>query len=381
MKRFKIKTEVCFSENAIDTLSEIKDKRAVIITDSFMSGSGAAKRIADKMTGCTSVDIFDQVRPDPPIEMVVAGVKFLTEHQADVVVALGGGSSIDAAKGVVLMMKKTRPEQKISLIAIPTTSGTGSEVTEFAVITDKERGIKYPLVDEELLPDMAILDPSLVVTAPPSVTADTGFDVITHALEAYVSTNASDASDALAEKALELAFEYLPKAYRDGSDLVAREKMHSASCLAGMAFNAVSLGVNHGIAHQLGAKFHIPHGRANAMLLPYVIAFNADVEGHFGEEDSEAAVRYAKVAKRIGLPCNNVRTGVKALIDELSYMLDMMKVPRTLSTAGVKEADYNAVKADILRAAVADPCTATNPRPVDEEKVELILNELLGWSL
>ncbi len=381
MKRFKIKTEVCFSENAIDALSEIKDKRAVIITDSFMSGSGAAKRIADKMTGCTSVDIFDQVRPDPPIEMVVAGVKFLTEHQADVVVALGGGSSIDAAKGVVLMMKKTRPEQKISLIAIPTTSGTGSEVTEFAVITDKERGIKYPLVDEELLPDMAILDPSLVVTAPPSVTADTGFDVITHALEAYVSTNASDASDALAEKALELAFEYLPKAYRDGSDLVAREKMHSASCLAGMAFNAVSLGVNHGIAHQLGAKFHIPHGRANAMLLPYVIAFNADVEGHFGEEDSEAAVRYAKVAKRIGLPCNNVRTGVKALIDELSYMLDMMKVPRTLSTAGVKEADYNAVKADILRAAVADPCTATNPRPVDEEKVELILNELLGWSL
>ena len=381
MKRFKIKTEVCFSENAIDALSEIKNKRAVIITDSFMSSSGAAKRIADKMTGCTSVDIFDQVRPDPPIEMVVVGVRFLTEHQADVVVALGGGSSIDAAKGVVLMMKKTRPEQKISLIAIPTTSGTGSEVTEFAVITDKERGIKYPLVDEELLPDMAILDPSLVVTAPPSVTADTGFDVITHALEAYVSTNASDASDALAEKALELAFEYLPKAYKDGNDLTAREKMHSASCLAGMAFNAVSLGVNHGIAHQLGAKFHIPHGRANAMLLPYVIEFNADVAEHFGEADSEAAVRYAKVAGRIGLPCNNVRTGVKALIDELSYMLDMMKVPRTLSAAGVKEADYNAVKSDILRAAVADPCTATNPRPVDEEKVELILNKMLGWSL
>ena len=148
-----------------------------------------------------------------------------------------------------------------------------------------------------------------------------------------------------------------------------------------MAFNAVSLGVNHGIAHQLGAKFHIPHGRANAMLLPYVIEFNADVAGHFGEADSEAAVRYAKVAERIGLPCNNVRTGVKALIDELSYMLDMMKVPRTLSAAGVKEADYNAVRSDILRAAVADPCTATNPRSVDEEKVELILNKMLGWSL
>lgn len=378
MKRFKIKTEVCFSENALDALSEIKNKRAVIITDSFMSSSGAAKRIADKLTGCISVDIFDQVRPDPPIEMVVAGVKFLTEHQADVVVALGGGSSIDAAKGVVLMMKKTRPEQKISLIAIPTTSGTGSEVTEFAVITDKERGIKYPLVDEELLPDMAILDPSLVVTAPPAVTADTGFDVITHALEAYVSTNASDASDALAEKALELAFEYLPKAYADGSNLTAREKMHSASCLAGMAFNAVSLGINHGIAHQLGAKFHIPHGRANAMLLPYVIAFNADVEGHFGREDSQAAVRYAKIAARLGLPSGSTRTGVQSLIDEISYMLDMMKVPRTLSQAGVNRDDYMAVKPAVLKAAVADPCTATNPRPVTEEDVSDILKKL-AW--
>ena len=378
MKRFKIKTEVCFSENALDALSEIKNKRAVIITDSFMSSSGAAKRIADKLTGCISVDIFDQVRPDPPIEMVVAGVKFLTEHQANVVVALGGGSSIDAAKGVVLMMKKTRPEQKISLIAIPTTSGTGSEVTEFAVITDKERGIKYPLVDEELLPDMAILDPSLVVTAPPAVTADTGFDVITHALEAYVSTNASDASDALAEKALELAFEYLPKAYADGSNLTAREKMHSASCLAGMAFNAVSLGINHGIAHQLGAKFHIPHGRANAMLLPYVIAFNADVEGHFGREDSQAAVRYAKIAARLGLPAGSTRTGVQSLIDEISYMLDMMKVPRTLSQAGVNRDDYMAVKPAVLKAAVADPCAATNPRPVTEEDVSDILKKL-AW--
>lgn len=378
MKRFKIKTEVCFSGNAIDVLGEIKDKRAVIITDSFMSSSGAAGRIAQKLTGCISVDIFDQVKPDPPIEMVAAGVKFLTEHQADVVVALGGGSSIDAAKGVVLMMKKTRPDQKISLIAIPTTSGTGSEVTEFAVITDKERGIKYPLVDEALLPDMAILDPSLVVTAPPSVTADTGFDVITHALEAYVSLNASDASDALAEKALELAFEYLPKAYKNGSDLAAREKMHSASCLAGMAFNAVSLGVNHGIAHQLGAKFHIPHGRANAMLLPAVIAFNANLEGNFGGADSEAAVRYANIARRIGLPCNNTRMGVLNLISELSYMLDMMKVPRTLRQAGVDRAEYERLKPEIIAAAIADPCTATNPRPVSEERIGEILKALEG---
>ena len=378
MKRFKIKTEVCFSDNAIDALSEIKNKRAVIITDPFMTSSGTAQRIAGKLSNCTSVHIFDKVRPDPPIEMVVEGVKFLNEHQADVVVALGGGSSIDAAKGVVLMMKKTHPEHKISLVAIPTTSGTGSEVTEFAVITDKERGVKYPLVDEELLPDMAILDATLVATAPPRITADTGFDVITHALEAYVSINASDASDALAEKALELAFEYLPKAYKNGQDLVAREKMHSASCLAGMAFNAVSLGVNHGIAHQLGAKFHIPHGRANAMLLPAVVEYNADIKGHFGEEPSEAAKRYANIAKRIGLPCNNVRTGVESLVNELSYMLDMMEVPRTLAQAGVDKNEYETLKSAMVAAALADPCTATNPRMMTDEGVREILAKLEG---
>lgn len=376
MKRFKIKTEVCFSENAIDALTEIKGKNAVIFTDSFMTSSGTADRIAEKLGNCAAISIFDKVRPDPPIELVTEGLEFLKNANADIVVALGGGSSIDAAKSVVLMAKRIDPRSEIRLIAIPTTSGTGSEVTQFAVITDVQRGVKYPLVDEQLLPDMAILDPSLVMTAPQGITADTGFDVLTHALEAYVSTNASDASDALAEKACELAFEFLPRAYKNGTDYLARDKMHSASCLAGMAFNGVSLGINHSIAHALGAKLHIPHGRANAMLLPHVVAFNADLDGHFGADDTEAAVKYAKIAQRVGLPCANVRMGVLNLVQEITYMMKMMKIPLTLSEAGIDLEEFELIRPSVVEAALADVCTATNPKRVTAKRINRILDTI-----
>jgi len=374
MKRFKIKTEVCFSENAIDALTEISGKNAVIFTDAFMATSGAAERIAEKLGNCSSVHIFDKVKPDPPIELVTEGLAFLTNVNADIVVALGGGSSIDAAKAVMLMAKRIHPEKDLKFIAIPTTSGTGSEVTQFAVITDAQKGIKYPLVDELLLPDIAILDPSLVITAPPGITADTGFDVLTHALEAYVSTNASDASDALAEKACELAFEYLPRCYKNGADYKARDKMHSASCLAGMAFNGVSLGVNHSIAHAIGGKLHIPHGRANAMLLPHVISFNADLDGHFGADDTEAAIKYAVIAKRVGLPASNTRTGVLSLIQEITYMMQMMKIPMTLKEAGVDLEEFELMRPAIVEAALADVCTATNPKRVSAKRINRILD-------
>lgn len=374
MKRFKIKTEVCFSEDAIDALTEIKGKNAVIFTDAFMASSGTADRIAEKLGNCSSVSIFDKVKPDPPIELITEGLDFLHRSNADVVIALGGGSSIDAAKSVVLMAKRINPDSPMKLIAIPTTSGTGSEVTQFAVITDSQKGVKYPLVDDQLIPDMAILDPSLVMTAPQGITADTGFDVLTHALEAYVSKNASDASDALAEKALELAFEYLPRAYKNGTDYMARDKMHSASCLAGMAFNGVSLGVNHSIAHALGGKLHIPHGRANAMLLPHVVAFNADLDGHFGADDTEAAVKYAKIAHRVGLPCANVRMGVLNLIQEITYMMQMMKIPACLSEAGVDLEEFELIRPAIVEAALADVCTITNPKRVSAKRINRILD-------
>ena len=379
MNKFKIKTEVKFSDNAIDALLEYKNINAAIVTDEFMNKSGKVKMIADKLINCNKVDVFDEVKPDPPISLIIKGLKFIEQTGADVVVALGGGSSIDAAKAMVFMSKKVTGKD-LKLVAIPTTSGTGSEVTQFAVITDEEKGIKYPLVDEGLLPDLAILIPELVASVPPSVTADTGFDVIAHAMEAYVSTLANDASDALAEKSLKICFEYLPVAYKEGDNLEAREKMHSASCLAGMAFNEVGLGINHGIAHALGAKFHIPHGRANAMLLPHVVEFNADLHHNFGKYRSpEAMKRIAEISRMLRLPHDTKRIAVEALVDEIKYMMKMMKIPATLKEAGVTKEEYEANKSAIIESALKDTCTKTNPREVTEASVERILSKIAIW--
>ena len=375
MNRFKIRTEVRFNSNALDTLKEFKGASAVIITDKFMVSSGMINKITDKMAGYKNISIFDEVTPDPSTSLIARGLKFITENRGEIIIALGGGSAIDAAKAIVFMAEKSGMGD-LKLIAIPTTSGTGSEVTKFAVVTDDTDHLKYPLVDEGMLPDLAILDPELVLSAPPSVTADTGMDVITHAFEALVSVNANDASDALAEKALLLAFQYLPYAYKDGHDVVAREKMHSASCLAGMAFNEVGLGINHGIAHALGAKFHIPHGRANAMLLPHVIRFNSHLRACFGSEPCEAAQRYADISRKLSLPHDNVRIAVESLIDEVKYMLRRMEIPATLWDAGISKADFEREKQNIINAALDDLCTASNPREINEEAIELILSKI-----
>ena len=376
MKRFKIKTEVCFSENAIDMLQTFKDQKAVIITDAFMRDSGVADVIAKKLSNCTSVAVFSDVVPDPPMDLIIKGVEFLVEQDCELVVALGGGSSIDAAKAIVYMAGKMDESKKYYLVAIPTTSGTGSEVTQFAVITDSNTGTKYPLVDDALTPDMAILDPELVKTAPPFITADTGMDVITHAIEAYVSELASDCSDCLAEKACELAFEYLPKCYRNGYDIKARDKMHRASCLAGMAFNSVNLGVNHGIAHALGAIFHIPHGRANALILPHVIEFNADMARDMAKHSSKIAEKYQKMARVVGLPAPTPKVGVQSLIDEIGRLLRYMERPLCITECGVSLEDFEAQREEIIARALKDACTVANPRPVSAEDISKILDKI-----
>ena len=377
MNTFCLPTSVYFDENALDKLKEYKNLNAVIFTDPFMVKSGTANRIVEKLSGCSNVSVFGEVQPDPPIELIAKGLDFLINANADIVVALGGGSSIDAAKAVILMAKRSGKKQNIKLIAVPTTSGTGSEVTQFAVITDKSAGVKYPLVHEDLQPDVAILDPELVRTAPPSITADTGFDVMTHALEAYISTSANEFSDALAEKALELAFKYLPQACKDGNDLYARDKMHKASCLAGMSFNIVSLGVNHGIAHALGAKFHIPHGRANAMLLPHVMRYNADLPAAFVSGNTnytKAAVKLAKIAGIAGIKSANIKLAVNSLCDYIAAMERSCGIPETLAKAGVSKDDYEANKESIITSALNDACTATNPRKITRDSVNEILS-------
>ena len=371
MNTFELKTRVCFGEDSLNALSEIEAENAVIFTDAFMKKSGNADMIASYMKSCRNISVFSETIPDPPIELIVKALEFLLAANTDVVVALGGGSSIDAAKSTILMYEK-KTGKHVPLIAVPTTSGTGSEVTKFAVITDREAGVKYPLVSDKLLPDVAVLSSELVMSVPKAITADTGFDVITHALEAYISTLANDFTDAFAEKVLELAFEYLPRACKDGSDVEAREKMHTASCLAGMAFNDVSLGVNHGIAHALGAVFHIPHGRANAIMLYHVMKYNAELDVPTAKP-SRACEKMAKIARFIGLPAYNAKQGATNLINEIRRLSREVGIPQTLADAGVAKSDYLANRAHIVKSAVNDACTATNPRKIDAAAVETIL--------
>lgn len=372
MNSFNVKPNIYFGQGALEILREISTEKVLIITDPFMVKSGTINRITDNITS-KNISVFSDIVPDPPIELVVKGIEELSKIKPDVIIALGGGSAIDAAKAIMDFSKKILSLDHMEFIAIPTTSGTGSEVTSFSVITDKEKGVKYPLVSDDLLPDKAILDPDLVKTVPDFITADTGMDVITHALEAYVSINATDFSDALAEKALVLSFEYLIKAYKDGSDIEAREKMHNASCLAGIAFNAASLGINHSIAHVLGGKLHVPHGRTNAILLPYVIEYNANIIGYDNKDLSSAAKKYHNIAKLIGLPANNVRMGVKNLIYGIKNLEKSMKMPVNLKEAGVDLDKLKESREKLAEMALEDGCTKTNPRvPTKDDIIRII---------
>ncbi|WP_027634013.1 1-propanol dehydrogenase PduQ [Clostridium hydrogeniformans] len=375
MNNFSIKTKVYFGQGALEVLHTIKEKKVFIVTDPFMVKSGMIDNIVNPLeSNKVEYSIFSDIVPDPPIETVVKGIEEMSKINPDILIALGGGSAIDAAKAIKDFSLKIANTKEVEFIAIPTTSGTGSEVTAFSVITDKEKGAKYPLVSDDLVPEVAILDPELVKSVPNFITADTGMDVLTHALEAYVSTKANDFTDALAEKAIKLVFENLVEAYNNGGNLVAREKMHNASCLAGMAFNMASLGVNHGIAHAIGGKLHIPHGRTNAILLPHVVEYNADIKGYNDVKYSEAAKKYAEVSKLLNLPAGNVRSAVKSLISAIEKLQKDMKMPKTLADCKVQEADFSKVKEEIAEMALKDACTATNPKnPTKEDVIKILL--------
>ncbi len=375
MENFYIKTHIFFGEGSLQRLVQIQNKKVFIVTDPFMVSSGMINNITDKLES-NEITIFSDIVPDPPIQLVVKGIDAIQKANPDVLIALGGGSSIDAAKAMKDFAKQITSIKDVEFIAIPTTSGTGSEVTSFAVITDQEKGTKYPLVSDALLPDVAILDPELVKSVPGKITADTGMDVITHALEAYVSTNATDFSDALAEKALVLAFKYLLTAYKDGNNMEAREKMHNASCIAGIAFNSASLGLNHGMAHVIGGKFHVPHGRTNAILLPYIIEFNADIVGYEGNDFSTAAKKYAHISKLLGLSASNARMGVRSLINEIKKMQKEMDMPTNLKACGVSVDEVNNLKEEIAKLAIEDACTSTNPKAPTVLQVVKILNKV-----
>lgn len=376
MYKIFYKTELCIGEGALDQLKSYKDEHILVVADPFLRQSGQLESVLHYLDSSNQVIVFDDIVPDPPIETIVAGIQAVGSHSISIILTIGGGSAIDAAKAIYYFGKKMNVFADAILIAIPTTSGTGSEVTEFAVITDSQKEIKYPLVSREILPDIAILDSCLVTSLPEAVTADTGMDVLTHAIEAYVSTNATDFSDALAEKAIKLVFQYLPQAYQNGNDSVAREKMHVASTLAGMAFNTASLGINHGLAHATGAKFHIPHGRVNSILMPHVIQYNANIGSRgMATEDKQTAIRYQEIAKLIGCSATSPVLGVRQLIEAVKKLQRKLDLPLSLRDYGVSISAFNESKEEIALAAISDKCTATNPRkPTKEEALEVLEN-------
>jgi len=402
MQWFKIPEKIFFEFGSTQYLEKMPDiSRAFIVTDPAMVSLGYVDKVLyylRKRQGYVHSEIFTEVEPDPSVETVLKGAKAMERFKPDVIIALGGGSAMDAAKGMWLfyehpdlefdalklkfmdirkrVFKFPKMGNKSKMVAIPTTSGTGSEVTSFAVITDKVKNIKYPLADYELTPDVAILDPEFVMTVPKSITADTGLDVLTHAIEAYTSILASDYTDALAIKAIQLVFDYLPKAYKDGTDRVAREKMHNASCIAGMAFTNAFLGINHSLAHKLGGEFHIPHGRANAILLPHVVEFNGQRPNKFVSfpkyETFVADKKYAEIAKALGLPASTPEQGVKSLVGAIKSLAKEVGIPDSISACGVDKKEFMSKVDFLAERAFEDQCTTANPKmPLVKELAEI----------
>ena len=376
MYKISYKTELHVGKGALQQLSHYKNEHILVVADPFLKTSGTLDAILANFDDSNDIVVFTDIVPDPPIETVVAGIKSAGDKPISIVLSIGGGSAIDASKAMYYFAKKQGAFSEAILIAIPTTSGTGSEVTSFSVITDAERGTKYPLVTKEILPDVAILDADLVLSLPGNITADTGMDVLTHAIEAYVSTKATDFSDALAEKAIKLVFEYLPKAYKNGQDVEAREKMHAASTLAGMAFNTASLGINHSLAHAAGAKFHVPHGRLNSILMPHVIQYNAGIEFNNRSRqatDKTVASRYQDIAKLLGCSASSPVSGVRQLVEAIKKLQRKLEMPTSLREYGVKADAFAQYKVEISEAALHDGCTPTNPRvPTAEELLKVL---------
>ncbi len=372
LKTFSMPTNLIFDRRSIDYLRKLTGNRAVIVTGgSSMKRTGYLDYAQELLTeaGITT-KVVDGVEADPSTETVTDGAKSITEFKPDWIIALGGGSSIDAAKIMWTLyehpqltfsdiskgVNKIPPlRNKAKLIAIPSTSGTASEVTAISVITDQNKKIKRPVVSAEIIPDIAIIDPEIPVHMPPTVTADTGMDVMSHALEAYVSTASTDYTDSLAAKAVEFVFEYLPKAYQQGDDLEARTKMHNASTMAGMAFNNARLGLVHSLAHEIGAKFGVSHGRANAIFLPYVVKYN-----------QKCTDKYDQLQKLIEPKSD--------LANELANLNKKLDIPTTLSKLNeLDQQKFDELLEEMSTKAYKSPTTMPNPRTPQPEEITQLL--------
>ncbi len=410
MQWFKVPQKIYFERNSIQYLQDMKNvNRVFIVTDRTMVDLGFVNKITDQLNlrrNQVQFSIFCDVEPDPDIKTVKRGLDIMKAFAPDTIIALGGGSAMDCAKGMWLFYEHEEvnfddikqkfmdirkrafkyPElgKKAHLVCIPTTSGTGSEVTPFAVISDKENNKKYPLADYALTPSIAIIDSEFTTNLPASVTADTGMDVLTHALEAYVSTLASDYTDGLALQAIQMVFKYLPRAVKDGkNDLEAREKMHNASTIAGMAFANAFLGMNHSLAHKIGGVFHTPHGRANAILLPHVIKYNGTVPQKLSTWPKYnyycADEKYATVARLLGLKADTTKEGVESLAKAVKKLGKEVGIKMNFCDQNIAEEDWNNNLKDIAFMAYEDQCSPANPRvPMVDDMIQILKDAYKG---
>ena len=379
MQRFTLPRDLYHGKGALEALKTLEGKKAIVcVGGGSMKRNGFLDRAVNYLQEAgMEVKLFEGIEPDPSVETVMKGAAVMEEFNPDWIVAMGGGSPIDAAKamwafyeypGITfedLITPFSFPElrQKAKFAAIPSTSGTATEVTAFSVITDYAKGIKYPLADFNITPDVAIVDPALVAELPVNQVAYTGMDALTHAIEAYVSTLNCPYTDPLALKAIEMVFDYLPASYR--CNMEARAKMHDAQCLAGMAFSNALLGIVHSMAHKTGAAFstgHITHGLANAMYLPYVIKYNA--------KDPVAAKRYAEIARFVGLGGASEKALINSLCEKINEFNVILNIPATLKDFGIKEDEFKEKIATISENAVGDACTGSNPRTIDPATME-----------
>ena len=393
---------------ALAELGEMGKKKAFIVTDKVLFEMGYTNKVTEVLeANGIQYKIFSDVEPDPTLRCARAGAAEMANFQPDVVISLGGGSAMDAAK--IMWVMYEHPEvnfhdlamtfmdirkriykfptmgQKAMMVAIATSAGTGSEVTPFAVITDEQTGVKYPLADYELTPDMAIVDAELMMTSPKGLTACAGIDVLVHAVEAYVSVMASEYTNGLALEAIRLVFKYLPDAYNEGTtNIKAREKMAHASCMAGMAFSNAFLGINHSMAHKLGAFHHLPHGMANSLVMKEVIKFNSDSaptkQAAFAQyKYPNAAWRYARIADHLGLGGNTEAEKVELLLNAITELQNKVNMPQTIQAAGVSEVKFFETLDEMVEQAFDDQCTGANPRyPLMSELKEMYITSYYG---
>lgn len=377
MRSFCLKPEIVYGENALDKIDSMNLKNVFITTDKVMEKIGLVSMLTKKLDeNNINYTVFSDVLPDPNTDIVEKGLLEFIKFKPDSIIALGGGSVIDTAKAFIYYCIKIKENfmtsefvHKPVFIAIPTTSGTGSEVTEYAVITDSKTHIKIPLTDSIMLPDVAILDPNFTKSVPNFVTAETGLDALTHAIEAYTAKGSNPFTDSLALEAIKLIYANLIPCYTDGTNLKYRENMHLASCMAGIAFNNAGLGIVHSLAHALGGQFGISHGKSNSMVLPFVIKFNS--------KDANTTKRYSFIAKMLNMDFGDDAKNAYALIESIKVLKNQLNIPAKLSDLpNVTSEDFNMKLSTIAENATKDVCTSANPISVSADDLKQILLEM-----